>query len=533
MADMPDRYYVRVHATALIDGKEMPLQSFAVNYALDEMPKAVLEIALGRGMSGPGFGKTSSGHGLLSSIKPFTPVEIKIKLEADPPGKFSGSGDDDGLKQGKDQTIFKGFVFTPAQTKDRIGSSASLTFQAIGYPAALGGSTQYVRGLTSVVDDKTGASKVVSQLGKGALTLSAVNSFLSHSADKKIVDTFLLSAFDEITDMLSGYNETSANDSAKTALERMSGNPLDTSPLILDYGGVPKRYYEYALSVFYGKHFWEPWQNPDTDVDLWSVLIGLGPHFLYHFVPAIEHDAIAAVTFGLGGEAWRSFEPKDYWKIQMEPDPFSPAFYSYVGKVGLTRPEEAYGFYQEKLPNVHTYGYAEIADTFDLPVGGDVSGRLVTYPPPEFLICPEPPASATGLGGFETPDAADPSTNIDVLNAGGIIDVFSSKSMGNAYANTILRNKLFEHRKCAIEGRFRLDIAPGSLLKIATIGERFVNESEVFYGHAQSVTLAGGNGMLGTRVSLVSLRTETEHERYTVPDHPLYSQAWNGAMLTD
>ena len=533
MADkLPDRYYVHVSAKAKIGGKNYPLQSFNVVYALDDVPKATLEIVLGRGMSGADKGKVSSGHGMLASIKPFTPVEISINLKADG-GRFTSSKDDSGLRDGQDQLIFTGFLFTPEQTKDRMGGSASLTFRAIGYPAALGGSTQFVTGLTNIYPDSHGVGRIIANIGSKDASLSGIDTLIQTSQSKPVVNEFILELFQRILEMTNAFTRTSLNTSADAALQRMRNNPLKTPDLLLDYGDIKQEYSDRALAAYYTREVFEPWRNPKTGGDLWSALRGLAAKTLFHIVPAINHDALAPVTFGLGGKEWRSFEPSDYWTIQMTPDQFTQEFYSYVGKVGVMIPDASYSTFQKEYQLGRVVGYAELNDNFKLPLGGLVAGKLITVPPPLFMICPGPPVSDCGPGGEPLPDAAKPDTSYAQTNYGNDLNVWVRLSMGEGYASAVLRDKMFEHRGCMVVGRFRLDIAPGSLVKIRTIGERFVSESEVLYGHAYAVSLRGEPGKMETAVSVIAVRTETEHNKYTVPSHPLYNARWAGAMLTD
>jgi hypothetical protein len=162
---------------------------------------------------------------------------------------------------------------------------------------------------------------------------------------------------------------------------------------------------------------------------------------------------------------------------------------------------------------------------------------MITIPVPAFLICPDPASYKSGLGGMSAPDAVNPNTPIEDVHHGADMVTFYGGNMGDGYASTILHDRVFEHRVCEISGRFRLDIAPGSLVRIRTIGERFVGSDEVFFGHAFQVKLfggeRGGGSIMGTDVIVKSVRTGTEHELYTVPTHPLYNERWTGAMLTD
>ena len=532
MADVPDRYYVRVRAKALINGEELPLQSFSVNYVLNDIPTAELEIALGRGMSGPGKGKVSSGWGMLSSIKPFTPVEIKINLEAEN-GKFSGSDEDDGLKQGTDQTIFKGFLFTPSQSKDRLGSSASLLFQAIGAPAAIAGTTQFAVGLANTKPDKAGNSQIVARLGAANTKLSNIDVFIKQSSAINRINDFVLDLYELIAKATGAFSLTD-NRSALSAINRMRGYPLGTSTIVLEFGpNINARYWQMAMARFYAEKILGKWRNPESGADLWAVLREITQSLLVHIVPAIEHDAMAPITLGLGGQQWRTYNPSDYWGITLTPDPFTPEFYSYVGKVGMYMPSSSYSLLQEKLEVGKTMGYADLDKKFDTSLGETIGGKAIIIRTPQFLLCPGPSGPSTGLGGTPTPDAADPRTFIQEVKFGDIITVFMARRLGDDFCRCMLHDKIFAHRKGVIVGRFRLDIAPGSLLKIKTIGERFVGEVEVFYGHAYFVTLRGGNGRMETQVGVVSIRTETEHEQFTVPEHPLYQTRWAGAKLTD
>ena len=528
MAEKPDHYYVKVRAKLLIDGEEVPLLSFNIEYALNRIPLAVFTVAQGRGMSGPGKGEVSSAHELLAKVKPFTPIEIKVDLEA--PNGFSGSDDDDGLKDGE-TTVFKGFMMGTNQERKRAQMTTGLTFYAMGYPAALGGTTQFTVGLTQTNLGGSGKDHIVASLGllKGLSNVEVLIS--SRDQDKKTVDKFILDLFDELAGALSTYN--TQNESAKAALDRMSGNPLGTFDLPLNYGDVPARYADAALARFYGWVLWGSWLNPNGGADIWKVLQKFAQEFRFSTVSAIEKDAIAPVILGLGGEAWRTYEPSDYWDIALTPERFSPDFYSYIGAVSVTHQNIDHGLFQEKLPLARVIGFDQLTIKQELDNARFISDRLVTVAPPAYLICP-PPGGVEGglLGAFPSPDAVNPAVEAEDVGSGAIMDVWYGGELGNQVASYELFNRIFQHRNGSVRGRFRLDIAPGSLLKIVTIGDKFVGKSENLFAHAQKVQLICGRGMFATQVELTGIRTEFEHGEYTVSEHPMYSGAWRGAMLT-
>lgn len=550
---LPDYFYTSVQATVLIGGKEYPLSNFKITYTINEIPVATFGIALGRSVTN-GPDKVSTAHGMFDSIKPFTPVEIKTKLTAKDGRFFSNSGDsiakrDSGLKNGQFQTVFKGFLFTPTQEKTA-GRSATLTFQALGYFAAMGGSTEVTTGLISTKLE-SGADVIAIQLGTSLSAKTAyhnLGALIRTRSDKRNVDDFLLTdLFPSILQMINSYESVGAggsggaggvagaravNTSARAELERLRNYPLGSSVLSLDYGTTPKELYDKALARQYNDALNKRWF--DSGADLWTILKEFSYLFAFKIVPAIEHDALIAVTYGLNGEPWRAFEPSDYWQIHLTPDAFTKEFYSYVGSVGLNAPNTYHSLFQDKLPKGVAIGFARLPNLGVGSLTADVAGRMVTEDTPTFMLCPGPASKESGLGGRPAPDAANPNTAIQSGNHGEDMRVWYGRDMGNSYAQVILHDKVFEHRTCTITGRFRLDIAPGSLVRIRTIGDRFVGKDEILYGHAIRVTLSCDSGSdLSTEVLIGSIRTKTEHELYTVPVHPLYKKRWVGAMLTD
>jgi len=545
MADkVPEHFYTKVEAKVLIAGQPYPLVGFIVVYSLDSIPYATFTVALGREASGTG--KVSSGHGLLSSVEPFTPVEIKVKLTASPKGRFfHNSGDeiaqrDSGLKDGEDQLIFTGFVSAPVQSKDHAGSSATMTFQAVGHLAALGGSTQMAAGLISTRLE-SGADVISVQLGPPAAGGATAYHNLAAMIQKtkltnpRLVDTFILDGiFFELIKMQNTFKYGEPNDSAAAALDRM-GSGLGVPTLVLDYGQVPKDLYEKALAKFYGDILNNNWLNGGSD--LWGILQTFAKTMLFRIVPAVLHDRMAPVTLGLNGEPWRSFEPSDYWSIHITPPAASREFYSYVGRVGLLRPNTYHGFYQEKMPIGDTIGFAQLDNLGKGSLPEKVAGKMIAVTTPSFLLCPGPASVNSGLGGNSSPDAVNPNTPIADTHHGADMDTFYGGDMGNGYAESVLHDTVFAHRQCDISGRFRLDIAPGSLVRVRTIGERFTGKDEVFFGHAEQVILyggeVGGGSRMGADFTIRSFRTQQEHDLYTTAMHPLYKERWVGAMLTD
>ena len=87
-----------------------------------------------------------------------------------------------------------------------------------------------------------------------------------------------------------------------------------------------------------------------------------------------------------------------------------------------------------------------------------------------------------------------------------------------------------------ITGRYRLDIAPGSLIQLNSAGDLFDQSHETVFASVSGVDISIGNQGQGsyahTSFQLTNIRSNTEHQKFTTPDHPLYDgAAWRGGKL--
>jgi hypothetical protein len=87
---------------------------------------------------------------------------------------------------------------------------------------------------------------------------------------------------------------------------------------------------------------------------------------------------------------------------------------------------------------------------------------------------------------------------------------------------------------------FRLDIAPGSTIKVENEGEQFIASDPLaapFYAHVVRVSLGvdGEQPSIGTSFHLSHIRSEAENgdDRTSVLKHPLYQETFSGCALVD
>jgi hypothetical protein len=234
----------------------------------------------------------------------------------------------------------------------------------------------------------------------------------------------------------------------------------------------------------------------------------------------------------LGGEPYRIIDPDEYNTSVADESGFSQQDYAYRATVGLY----ATNFRTSKCDKTSgiatKMGVASIAHQLK-----GMQGMTELIQAPEWLIPSGAPADLTVGKGGPVPDASNPDAPAEHLAYGDSINKFLESTLGNAVAATDLYEKLFLNRgSMTISGRLRMDIAPGSLIKINTPGERFLGEKDVFYGMVSAVTVHasagdGSGGSAGTSLRVVSFRSEYEHETLTTPYHPLYKEAWIGGGL--
>jgi hypothetical protein len=183
-------------------------------------------------------------------------------------------------------------------------------------------------------------------------------------------------------------------------------------------------------------------------------------------------------------------------------------------------------------------GYAFVT----LPEGA--KGRFHLHTAPSWMLPSGTPGKVSLSFDSGYPDASNPQstggkeTDSAAASQAALESQYLDSNLGNDIAAAVLHDNLFDHRRMKIGGRLRFDIAPGSLLQINTVGEKFTGESDVLFGHVNSVTIevgevGGGESFARTEFELVHVRSKTEHETLTVTEHPLYGVPWYGGQLLE
>lgn len=529
MADpVADYYHLKVIARAEFDEPVIntPILFFNVTFALDDVPRAIIRIPLGRD---PVSGKVSSALGTITNIEPRTRCRIYAHVES-LDGRLAPPGKDPGFPE-KDTLIFDGFVASPGIVRGT--NTASLEITLFGAQAGLAGSTALVNSVTTADLVSSNSDIVVLGGGGAAVAWDIVAALARNPVEEDLWLIGIKPIMDQAIHATSVWTALADNGAAREALDRINiGKVLEVQPLSLSGHGSPTALLRQTVARTLGNRFYDVWASNNGNGDMWNVLIELSNLFMFHFVPAVNEDVLAPITPNLGGEPYRTLDPNEYHQSAANTSIYSRGDYAYRATVGLYANTFRTPQWDRTSGVATKLGVATVAERLE-----GRQGMIQLIQAPEWLIPSGAPGEHTVGKGGAVPDASNPDVLAEYLSYGDSVNKFLESTLGNAVAETDLHEKLFAHRgSLRVSGRLRMDIAPGSLIKINTPGERFSGKKDVFYGMVSQVEVYahagdGSGGSAATGLTLVSVRSEHEHETLTVPVHPIYQKRWVGGRL--
>lgn len=548
---MPDiRYPVEL---GLTDTYVIPLTALQLDFALNSIPQATLHVATGRIAA---TGQPSLIHYLTDGFKNLIPVTVRLTAL-----RVAASSPDELLDYWPDKPFiaFQGYVTgSGSQTAhgqaelalhcvhwlvDLAFSSAVSRSSTADNPAYYSFGASFRAGRAGVTDPTT------TRAFYSSLMPFTVFSSTSIATDLwgKCLAPWYRTLCDQDRFQLPGITNTPAdkNYEAIRALRGIEGytdgpaykwsQPLEirTDPI-----GVA------ILAGGIGQALLQTTPDSLATTTLWDKLAGEhAAQFLFSVVPMVERALIVPFTAGLR-TPYETIYASDYDSIAFESELTRPlkalalitATSTASGAVP-TRPGQA-------ATELGIGGYYE-TDEVDLR-GGMTAVRQAPYwiavlPAATFNArvaaapgLPRGSAAAPGVGATLGDEAA-PGTRYT-----------KAKTFWNDFARTLYLNERLRGRRAIIQGKFRLDIAPGSTVCIETIGDDFVRQKLIeegyppeqeWYAHVTRVTswIDCERMQAGTSFALSHWRSSTENSRdsTSTATHPLYINAWSGAPLTD
>lgn len=537
--DHTDYYYVRFSAYAEVGGEEIDITGLDITYALNLIPSASIFPTVGRE---PTNNKEAKAVDVLLAAQPFTPVKIYAKFETE---KDSAS-DDPGFPYDKDVLLFDGYItgVTYQSTRNPAGGSVSLVAGATGWLAGLAGTSSQTKKTTIKGPGNFAEAANLSSSNK----ISVFNLQSAFAVDPSGITTDLWAEFIkpfylELVGTASVWGDA-PNSSADSALAKMddenvfAGDATNTLPFTFSVGtklSIAQKFIAEEL----GKDVFYRWRK----TDLWSALMGMAYSYKFAIVPLIETASCCAAYGALNGKEHRYITTNDYTDIMLSVR--TPMKIVKIVIAG-TLPSSPYS----PTPIVGAIVGLHSAESAWTDPELGATGQTIVLPAPNWLTGMLPVGDITRMSvggkGLVIPDAVNPTANVEVPETDyqAFYNNYLLSDLGDRYAKTIAQHMLFEERTGQVTGRFRLDIGPGSLVKVQVIDDKFGEkdaEEKAIYGQVQSASLrlragaAGAVGMAGTRFNINYVRTAAEHEApgdvLTASKHPLYDTRFVGVKL--
>lgn len=336
------------------------------------------------------------------------------------------------------------------------------------------------------------------------------------------------------------------NDAALKALARMAPNGGgDYARLSLNLGAPSGANIEMAVREALGKNAAASYAY----TTFWNKLVGeYGPQFYFAVSPAVEHAAPIPFFAGLRTHHVE-IDSKEYAysslnanmsQIIESVDVFYPAPSDSGFMLGGQTPPGA----SFRLP----LGWFPKTPTADAK-----RGMKILKEPPGWLTNLVPYSAltrwTTGVGGpsplgdtaspQEGPPDTQPVNGKKVDQADPAIAAVKSTDIMDRFAEHWYKTEVLFQRHGELSGKFRLDIAPGSIVKINTPPYDMDNPSlfESLYASVTQVSfvISAEKATAGTSFTLAHIRNKVENddENITSTKPPLYSTAWPGGALAD
>lgn len=537
--DHTDYFYVKFSAYALLGGEQIDIAGMTVTYGLDSIPTAEIYPTVGRE---PRNNIEARAVEKLLAAQPFTTLSLYAKFETD----NDSPSDLPGFPYNKDVLLFDGYIsgVTYDTSRNPAGGWVSVKASAMGWLTALRGTTAQTS--KSTVKGPGGFAEAANLNNKKLMLFNIKQAFAADGVGvtTNIWKEFVKEFFFELMDSPSVWGD-SPNDSAYAALERMddesvfSGSASNELPITLgELAGNATEVAEF-FGQDIGNHIYKLWR----DANLWDALMSIAEDFKFSVVPLIKTASCVPAYPALNGEPHRYITTSDYHTINLTAN--TPMK---IVKVVLTGNMQSSPFAVSMVPGA-VVGLHSAEDAWSDPEIG-AKGQTLALPAPPWLVAATPIGRLTrgslGQNKLLIPDADNPTANVETPDADyqQIYGNLVTSELGDLLAKAMCQPLLFAERFGTVDGRFRLDIAPASIVRIQVIDDKFAEKGvpeKSVYGQVQTVTLElnagkdGSTGTAGTKLFVKYLRTEAEHElpgpALTSPDHPLYGERFTGVEL--
>ena len=550
--------------TLLIRGVAFDLIYFSCNIAVNEIPKAVCGLGVGRNAR---TGVQAPIHTLSTIFREMTFCQVFFR----PQGEYSPSGT---LWPGTEEKIWEGFVagfgfrkmdgkitaivhlhhwlialaFSSALSQNSHPSNpAAMTVRAVMESLQTAGSEQ--------VSGTPGSILISEAVAGQALAIDVPTDFWG-----TIKNLFCAIAnIPALVTTVDGCGANAANnfkrnDMALSALSKIEG-AVENIPRGCDRPytyGKPLKLNTQGAGIVNGivaKSITGAMTVSYASTTFWDKLVGeFCPAFTMAVVPLIDSALVIADTptyRGLPGQGvWRNIGPDEYDNLDFAAITERP-----LRAVGILASNQL-----DTMPGDNA-ALLEIAGCFDSPnesfeMPGITSSSQVTLPAAGVIQYIRPPAWLSDIPvGFAASfdNNAEQGKPVRAENAAAVPKPADQSArrksaadalhdMFNAYAHAYYTLNTLRGRSGSVSGKLRFDIAPGSIVRIIGRGERHLGGedqlAEDMIGQVARITITiNVEGLVAsTAFQLTHLRTARENtsDRFAIDSHPLFGDSIHG-----
>lgn len=522
---------------------ELEITSISLRFEENQIPSAMLQIALGESPQQGGGTLVAKAHSRAQDLEQWDAVEVRIKLKGHqtPEKEWEKDGEFD---------IFRGYVRRPAYSMGT--GTAGLMLELDHWLATLGATSKFSY-MASVLSPAHFTKPVMVESFTGGQVCfdgDKVN-YQSEAAQDVWGNTKKLFRYLAGKDRIcageldvSGFSDIT-NAVALTALDQMDKGKVKVLKLAKDSPELAERVNGSIAYLATAR---------ETGNSYWETLLTMCNEYMFSVVPTVFTATCAPVLK----------------TVKTPMLTISASEYDQISVNGLNSPVpiRAVGYYQlantftlddsgrtqdDYLIDKNLVGFCDLAD--DVP-NDDTSRRG------QFLLLFTPSWMTNGSGCFEgyVPDNM-PRRPVNCganCRAGGeepkdkspnkkekeVTEPNSPDRIGKALARTKLSDVVWGSRQGTVRGRLRFDIAPGSPIAVEIIGKNVPfyrsngDNSKKLHAHVYRVEIDidATQPSASTTLHLSHMRTEAENNRFgsIVRDqHPLYTDVWDGTSLLD
>ena len=562
---------------------EIPISQFAMTYGINAIPTAAAHVALGKNAR---TRVPSAIQDIASTLKEMMKVTVTLngKLGDWSPDGGGTAGGKSQYKTADNNILFMGYLSGTAYRRSNgnltlvlnlIQKSVDLTMSSAGSEDVIPGSPSslmlptLLKGTGSDKRAGTARGRFTEQLTddiqvdfsdgiiKVLAFLAKENQIQVHGKDSEVAGW---------CSGVSAPGDISKPDSNDAVLEYFSGDGLDWLG-VSNFGGLPEgevdgpgvedgltEPYKFTPEVskaLVANSISGTISRTMSTVSMWDLLVSrLLPQFGMAFVPFAQRSAIVPVLPMAKFPSVTIF-PNEYGDISLSAASTRPLY-----AVGIMSSYNTATFdSSENKQCVGAFFVPQIAEGDDAGSDAVKSGQWMFQEAPEWLkdfnnfdekiidgdpdvvaLLEKPSADAIG-DNKEALAGRNPDDEVDDIN-----DAMKS------YAKWVYCANALRSRSGSVTGKFRLDIGPGAVVKIAadqldqpqfTDGVDSLAESLIGFVTRVTTNVDAERGAANTTFEFTHLRTESENndpastDRFSMTEHPFFDKFYRGGYLVE